>query len=299
MSRYRRRLAVCCVALLAVGILSLALLNARADSDVLVVGCKNFTESRLLAALMARTIRDSTGLPVEVRELGSTTLCFDALRTRAIHIYPEYTGTLLVEILRGPSVTDPGRALDEARRRASQQFQMEVLEPFGFNNTYVLAMRGDRARQLEVQTLSDLTRHPELQAGFTSEFLQRSDGYPGLAAHYGLRFRRSPVDLAPGHMYGAVRGGQVDLISAFSTDFRLDLFGLTALEDDRGFFPAYQAVPLVRRATLERYPALKPALARLKGRIDDQAMRELNRQADQHRDPVNLVAARFLQRLTP
>ncbi|HAT09392.1 MAG TPA: glycine/betaine ABC transporter substrate-binding protein [Planctomycetes bacterium] len=278
--------------ILAVG--ALWMLTRPAD---LVIGCKNFTESRLLAEIMVQAAERQAGIRVQRLELGSTGLCWDALAKDAIHAYPEYTGTLLTDILKQPPVADPFAALVQVRAGLGNRPDLVLGRPFGLNDTYVLAMRDDEARRLGVTCISDLTRHPTLVAGFTSEFNQRPDGWPGLAKHYGLRLERPPVDLSPGHMYQAVRDGQVAVISAFSTDARLRQFGLTALGDDRRFFPAYEAVPIMRQDRLSRYPAVATAWAELAGRINDATMMGLNQRVDLNGERVATVAASFLDSL--
>jgi osmoprotectant transport system permease protein len=282
------------VLLLSVG--ALWLLARPAD---LVIGSKNFTESRVLAEIMAQAAERRTGLRVERRELGSTGLCWDALGQDAIHAYPEYTGTLLTDILRQPSVADPLAALELVRTGLADRPDLLLGKPFGLNDTYVLAMRRDEAKRLGVTRISDLARHPDLVAGFTSEFNQRPDGWPGLAKRYGLKLDRPPVDLSPGHMYQAVRDGQVAVISAFSTDARLHQFALAALVDDRRFFPAYEALPVMRRDCAERHPAVSLAWAELAGQIDDATMMELNQRVDLGGEAIARVAASFLDRLKP
>lgn len=293
MSTSPTRWALVALGLLTVAALCLVGLQRLEQRSNLVIGSKNFTESRLLAALMAEAVEGQSGLTVQVRELGSTTLCFEALRTGAIDLYPEYTGTLLVDILQQPAIAAPGPALQAARELAASRYPMSVLDPFGFNNTYVLVMDSAEAARKGIRDISDLNGHPELRAGFTSEFNQRPDGYPGLARHYGLRFQSPPVDLAPGHMLAALARGQVQLASAFSTDYRIRQFNLAELRDDKLFFPDYQAVPLVRQEALERFPALLPALQRLGGCLDDPTMRELNRRVEQDGTPVGQVAQEF------
>lgn len=279
---------------LALGVVSLLLLSRSAD---LVIGSKNFTESRLLAEIMAQAAERRAGIRVERRELGSTGLCWDALGKGAIHAYPEYTGTLLTDILKQPPVADPRIALDQVKAGLGQRPDLVLGKPFGLNDTYVLAMRQDEAKRLNVTRISELAQHPDLVAGFTSEFNQRPDGWPGLAKHYGLKLDRPPVDLSPGHMYQAVRDGQVTVISAFSTDARLPQFKLIALVDDRLFFPAYEALPVMRLDRITMYPAVAEVWASLAGRIDDATMTSLNQRVDLDGVPVAQVAAYFLDNL--
>lgn len=280
----------------AVAAVSLAALEGVQPRTQLVIGCKNFTESRFLAHLLARAIEERSGLECQVRELASTSLCYDALQAGAIHLYPEYTGTLLVEVWRQPSLSDPRATLSRVVELA-ESHELAAVSPFGFDNTYVMAVRSELAERLKLGKVSQLTGHPDLLAGFPSEFNERPDGYPGLIRHYGLELRRPPVDLAPGHMYAAAARGQVDLISAFSTDARIEQFQLTLLEDDRGFFPSYQALTLIRQETLARWPQLRPILASLAGRLDEATMRSINGRIDQGGVPVRQAAEDFFRQL--
>lgn len=294
----KRLIGAGCIAAAILLVAGVALWWLARPADV-IIGSKNFTESRLLAEIMAQAVERRTGLRVERRELGSTGLCWDALGKGAIHAYPEYTGTLLSDILKLSPIADPLLALEQVRTGLSSEPDIVLGRPFGLNDTYVLAMRQDEALRLGVTRISDLAKHPSLIAGFTSEFNQRPDGWPGLAKHYGVRLDAPPVDLSPGHMYQAVRDGQVGVISAFSTDARLRQFSLTALIDDRRFFPAYEALPVMNREQVVRYPAIAAALDDLAGRIDDAVMTGLNQRVDLEGQAVAAVAARFLDGLAP
>ncbi|MEK7415548.1 MAG: glycine betaine ABC transporter substrate-binding protein [Planctomycetota bacterium] len=286
--------AVIVVVVMALSIGTLVIMGRSAD---LVIGSKNFTESRLLAEIMAQLAERCTGIDVVRRELGSTGLCWDALGKGAIHAYPEYSGTLLTDILKQPPVADPRVALERVKSHLGIRPDLLLGHPFGLNDTYVLAMRADEAKRLHIAHISDLAQHADLIVGFTSEFNQRPDGWPGLAQHYGLHVDRPPVDLSPGHMYQAVRDGQVAVISAFSTDARLRQFALIALIDDRHFFPAYEALPVMRQDVLTKFPEVAKAWAELAGRIDDATMTELNQRVDGGGESVAHVAASFLDHL--
>lgn len=275
-----------------VALVSLGTLKAVQPTSQLAIGCKNFTESRFLANLLATAIRERSGLQCRVRELASTSLCYDALQAGAIDLYPEYTGTMLVEIYKQPSLSDPKETFERAGTLA-QEHQLVIGNAFGFNNTYVMATNQQTAARLHLEKVSQLAQHPELTAGFPSEFMQRPDGYPGLEKTYGLHFSRPPVDLAPGHMYAAVARGQVDIISAYSTDGRIDQFQLVTLEDDRHFFPSYEAVTLLREQTVQSYPQLEPILGSLEGCLDEQVMRKINADIDLHAVPVRQAAETF------
>jgi osmoprotectant transport system permease protein len=279
------------VAMLA-AVSAIMLLSHRAARRDIVIGAKNFTESRVLMEVMAQAIERGCHVEVARQELGSTALCFDALRAGELSAYPEYSGTLGRELLSLPASAD-----DDAIARGAARLGLLVLPALGLNDTYVLAMRQDRARSLGLATLSGLASHHDLTCGFTSEFIQREDGLPGLAKVYGLAFAKPPVDLAPSHQYPAVRDGMVDVISAFSTDARLRRFELVALRDDRSAFPAYRAMPLVNALFAQRHPEAVAALRTLAGAIDDETMRKLNAQVDLEGASPRQVASSFLDQL--
>jgi osmoprotectant transport system substrate-binding protein len=261
----------------------------------ITIGSKADTEGVLLAEIMATLIETRAGLGV-VRKtaLGGTNICFEALRAGEIDLYPEYTGTALVAILDRPVVNDAERAYQIVREELARKEELILLPPLSFNNTYALAMSEESAAALGVRRISELARHPELRLGFTAEFLGRKDGWPGLRERYLLSFRDEPRSMEAGLMYGAVAGGEVDVIGAYATDGRIDKFGLRVLEDDRHFFPPYQAAPLVRRAVLARLPALSSALSPLAGKLSDAEMRRLNAQVDVERRRRADVAREFV-----
>jgi len=172
-----------------------------------------------------------------------------------------------------------------------------MLEPFAFNNTYALAMARPKAQALGVRKISDLARHPELSAGFTAEFAARQDGWPGLRERYHLDFRSAPRTLEAGLMYRAAQQSEVDVISAYATDGRIEKFDLLVLEDDQHFFPPYQAAPLIRRSTLTEHPAVGRALEPLAGRLTDDEMRRLNAAVDVDRQRPEDVAEKYVAEL--
>ena len=242
------------------------------------VGSKNFPESRLLGEMMAQLIEARTGLEVEHRSgLGGTLICFEALKRGEIDLYPEYTGTAWAALLKETeTVVDPMRAYFHVQSECRRRFDLEWLAPFGLNDTYALAMSADKARELGVETISDLVPLAgQLSAGFSFEFLERADGYPGLARHYGLSFERA-LSLEHGLAYEAVREGSIDLLDAYSTDAKLLRFGLKVLEDDRHFFPPYHAAPLMNGSSFRARPEVARALEELAFRIDDARMIRLN-----------------------
>jgi len=259
----------------------------------IVVGSKNFTEQAVLGEILAQHIEKKTGLPVERRfYLAGSYICHQALLADRIDIYPEYTGTALTAILKekpsGLSAEVYQRVKEDYRRR----FSVEVTEPLGFNNSFALVIRSDDAQRLKLRTISDLARvAPQWRMGVGYEFLERPDGFAGLAKTYGLHFAESPRVMDLGLLYRALGEKQVDVVVGSGTDGLIQARGLVVLEDDKHYFPPYDAVPLVRHQALASYPALRDALAELGGKINEEDMRRLNYAVDgEHRDLKTLVA---------
>lgn len=257
-----------------------------------VVGAKNFTEQVILGELLAQQIEAEAHLPVERRfYLAGSYICNQALVAGRIDAYVEYTGTALTAILKQPLDRDPQRVLATVRRLYQQKDQVTVEPPLGFQNTFAMVIRGAEARRLHLTTLSQAARYtPEWRLGVGYEFEQRPDGLPGLEKAYGLQFAGPPRVMDLGLLYRALNDHQVDMIAANSTDGQIPEFGLTVLEDDRHYFPPYQAVPLVRDAALRRWPGIGAALQSLSGTVDAGAMQAMNEAVDaQHRDPAEVV----------
>ena len=260
------------------------------------IGSKNFTEQLILGELMAQIIEAHTDLSVERRfNLGGTMICHEALVAGEIDGYAEYTGTGLVTVLKRPVESDADKVLSTVRLEYRRRFHVEWLEPFGFNNTYALTVRKSDAGKNGWTTISDLrTSADSLRAGFTAEFSERADGYPGVRKAYGFGFA-SVQDLEPSLMYQAVAKGEVDVVSAFTTDGRIAAYDLQPLTDDRRFFPPYFAAPVLRSKFLEAYPEVRRVLSRLAGVLDNDAMQKLNHEVDgKGRQPED-VAREFLK----
>ena len=256
-------------------------------ADVIVVGSKNFTEQRILGELLAQTV-ESVGLRAERKlDLGGTFVCDAAIRAGQIDMYVEYTGTALAAILKEkPEGMDRAQVLARAREAYAKD-GLVWTAPLGFDNTFALVVRRDAE---EVRTISDLAKHPgEWRAGFGYEFKERADGYPGLARTYGLEFTEIRImDL--GLLYRALVDQQVDVVAGNATDGQIESLKLKVLVDDRGYFPPYEAAPVVRGVVLERYPKLAAALEGLGGRISVQGMRRKNYEVDgKHRAPRDVV----------
>lgn len=255
-----------------------------APRATIAVGSKSFPESRLLGEMFAQLLEDRGYVVERKLWLGGTKICFDALKEGGIGVYPEYTGTLEQAILG----LDRRATLELLREKLSAQ-GLEILSPLGFNNTYALALPEPKAAALGVRSISDLAGRPELRLGLSHEFLNRNDGWPGLKAFYGLP--QTPVGLEHGLAYQAIAEGSIDVTDAYSTDGKLVRHRLSLLRDDRGFFPAYLAVPLVR-AGLES--GAKRAIDLLAGRLDESRMSALNAAVEVDREDFAPVAQRFL-----
>lgn len=267
-------------------------------SDTIVVGSKNFMESRLLAEMFAQLIESRTNLPVKRRlGLAGTQVCFEALKTGGIDLYPEYTGTGLVTLLGEPPMSDRVAVLNRVRTEFLQRWNIWWLAPLGFDNSYALALRRDRAQALNLRTISDLVSlAPTLKAGFGYEFIERPDGLPGLQQKYGLRFK-AVVGMQQTLKYQATANGDVDLLDVYTTDGRLSVYDFLVLEDDRHFFPPYDATALVRGEILERHPELAPVLSLLTNALTPERMRIWNLRVQEQGQSVPQVAREMLQDL--
>ncbi|MGE0040597.1 MAG: glycine betaine ABC transporter substrate-binding protein [Vicinamibacterales bacterium] len=270
--------------------------TAQEPAGTVVIGSKNFTESRILGEMMAILIEANTGLTVEHRSgLGGTLVCFTALERGEIDLYPEYTGTGWSIILKEPEkIADRLRAFLYVQNAFRERYDIEWLSPFGLNNSYALAMRESRAEALGVTTISDLIPHAsELSAGFSIEFMNREDGWPGLGPFYGLDLGEVR-SLEHGLAYEAINAGSIDLVDAYTTDGKLLRYPLRVLEDDKGFFPPYNAAPIVRGDTLRRHPELRELLNRLAFRIPNTRMIALNYAVEEDGRGFRDVARDFL-----
>lgn len=257
-----------------------------------VIGAKNFTEQVVLGELLAQHIEAKTGLKVERRfYLAGSYICHQALISGRIDAYVEYTGTALTAILKQPINRDPGEVLDRVRNLYQQRFQIQVTEPLGFENTFAMVVRGDDAQRLHLNTLSEAAQYaPQWRLGVGYEFEERPDGLPGLSTAYGLHFNGQPRTMDLGLLYRALNAHQVDMIAGNSTDGPIAAFGLKVLSDDKHYFPPYQAVPLVREDALQRWPAMRGALADLQGKVSADDMCAMNEAVDgEHRDPADVV----------
>jgi osmoprotectant transport system substrate-binding protein len=265
--------------------------------DTIVVGSKNFPEQALLGEIMAQHLEARTHLHVERRfYLAGSFICQQAMLAGRIDTYVEYTGTALTAILHDPIESDPSTVFERVQREYKQRFDFDVLPSLGFNNTFALVIRGEDARRLHLKTISDAVPYArDWRAGFGYEFMERPDGYPGLEKVYGLRFAGPPKILDLGLLYRALLDKEVDLVAGNSTDGLIAARGLVILEDDKHYFPPYEAVPVVREDTLERYPEVRPAIAELAGKISDEEMRKMNYEVAGEGRDIEDVAREFLR----
>lgn len=271
--------------------------GAAAEPLRIIVGAKNFTEGAVLGELLAQVLELRLGAQVDRRfNLAGTQVAFDALRSGGIDLYAEYTGTGLRDVLGDASdVAGPADAFARVSRAFAERYDLVWLAPFGFNNTYVLVMRRMQAAELQVASISELAGHA-VRYGMSHEFLERRDGMPALRDAYHLNVG-SLVGMEHDLAYRALMEGAIDVADGYSTDAKIVTQNLSVLRDDRGFFPPYEAAPLVRTELLRRIPTLQGALALLAGRIDDAAMRQMNHQVEGERRSPADVAAGFLARL--
>lgn len=270
--------------------------NASVNATRVVVGSKDFTESAILAEIVAQML-EARGVTVERNyELGGN-LPHDAMLAGRLDIYPEYTGTSYTAILHHPPITDPRAVYDQVKTEYAQKFGVAVSEPLGFENTFAILIRGADARRLKLKNISQAAPHtPNWRAGFGQDFMSRADGYPGFSKAYGLKFAEQPREMDLSLTYIALSSGQVDLIAGNSTEGRIAALDLFQLEDDRRYFPPYEAVYLVRQGTFDRVAALREVLAKLTRAISTEEMRQMNYEVDANKRSQADVVREWLKR---
>jgi len=272
-----------------VGVLS----SAALAQQPVRVGSKNFTEQVVLGEIVAQSL-EKAGLKVERKfDLGGTFLCHQALVSGELDLYPEYTGTALLAILKEKPESDPAKVYTRVANEYVRRWNLVWAPPLGFENTFALVMRGDDARRVGIARISDLAGHPDLKLGFGYEFVERADGFAGLSAAYGLRFAARPAEMDLGLLYPALEQGKVDVVAGNSTDGLIAAMRLAVLEDDRRYFPPYQAAFVVRGAAWKD-PRVRRALEGLSRAISADAMRSMNAAVDRDGKRPEAVAAEFL-----
>ena len=272
-------------------LLAVLALPAQAQ-EPLRIGSKRFTESYILAHVLADAAAPALPSPPQVREgLGNTAIVYEALRSGSIDLYPEYAGTVSLEILKS---TKP-LSLEEMNRQLAP-LGLGAAVPLGFNDGYALAMRVAGAKQLGIRSISDLAKHPELKLGLSNEFIGRADGWPGLAKAYGLPQKPAGIDHGIG--YEAIAAKQIDVMDIYTTDAKIDHLGLAVLDDDKRYFPRYDALVLYRLEVPRKFPQAWQALEKLEGRIDERAMIAMNAKAELQGQKFDAIAREFLSGTT-
>ena len=264
----------------------------KAPERKITIGSKFFTEQVILAELLAQHIEARTGIAVERKtNLGGTLLVHKALLAGELDLYVEYTGTALTSVLNETPSTDSSAVYARVKSLYAERFLLEVTEPLGFENTFAMVIRGDDAQRFHLRTMSDLLpTAPKWRVGVGYEFLERPDGFRGWSERYGLHFAEKPRVMDLGLIYRALVDHQVDIVAGNSTDGLIESLGLVALQDDKHYFPPYDAVPIIRQSTLARFPQLRGALAELAGKISAPDIRRLNYAVEgQLQDPAEVV----------
>ncbi|WP_277587031.1 glycine betaine ABC transporter substrate-binding protein [Psychrobacillus antarcticus] len=264
------------------------------EEDALIIGSRNNTESIILSNLMGQLIEEKTGINVIYKEnLGGSNVVWTAMLNDKIDVIPDYTGTIVINYYQETT----GNA-DETLAKTKELVSADgitALESFGFNNTYTLALDEAEAESLGVKTFSDFAKvSDDFILGAVFEFIDRPDGLPGFQKEYNLQFK-DVKGMDHGIMYRSINAKEVDVINSYTTDGQLQMYDLRVLEDDKGYFPPYHALPLVRTEILEQYPEIGEALLELAGKIDESAMQEMNAKVDNEGQMVELVAKEFLQ----
>ena len=261
------------------------------------IGSKNFSEQVILGEIAAQGL-EARGLRVDRRpNLGGTFVCHQALIAGELDLYPEYTGTAFTAILKRRPISDPQAVREAVAAEYRKQWNLVWGPPLGFENTFALVMRGEDARRLGIRKISDLAAHAaSIRPGFGYEFLEREDGFPGLVKTYGLAFAGRPVQMDLGLLYPALESRKVDLVAGNSTDGLIDAIGGVVLEDDRRYFPPYEAAFVLRGEVWNR-PVVRAFFESLAGRLDAATMRRLNAAADKDKRRPEDIAKEFLATL--
>ncbi len=278
-------------ALLAGSAVLLAAGCSKLEPDI-VIGSKNFTEQLILGELFAQVLESACRVPVQRRfYLAGTYICQQAILAGRIDAYPEYTGTALAAVLKQNASGTADQVYEKVKREYREKYGLDVMPPLGFNNSFAMVMRGDDTRNQGVSKLSQLANiAPKMRLGVGYEFLERQDGYQGLVRAYDLKFAQTPRTMDLGLLYRALQNHSVDIVAGSNTDGLIAALGLVVLEDDRHYFPPYDAVPIVRPDLLISFPAAKQAFDRLAGRISVEDMRAMNYAVDgQHQDAAAVV----------
>jgi len=283
------------------GSLALLAVGCRSATQDIVVGSKNFTEQLILGELFAQVLKRTCRVPVDRRfYLVGTYICQQDILAGRIDVYPEYTGTALAAVLKQKASGGAAQVYEQVKREYRERFDLDVMSPLGFNNSFAMLMRGEDARRLGLSRLSQLAPHaPQMRLGVGYEFLERQDGYQGLVRTYDLKFAGAPRVMDLGLLYRSLQNHAVDIVAGSNTDGLIAALGLVVLEDDRHYFPPYDAVPIVRSKLLHRFSSARSAFHGLAGRITADDMRKMNYAVDGEKKDAAAVAREFLQQNLP
>jgi osmoprotectant transport system permease protein len=262
----------------------------------IIIGSKNFTEQVILGELLAQHIENHTKLKVDRRfNLGGTFIAHEAVKAGKIAGYVEYTGTSFTTILKEKPISDPESVYKKVKKYYDQKLKLAVMKPLGFENTFAMIIREEDAKKWQIKSLSEIGKYsPQMKAGFGYEFLEREDGYPGLSKTYNLKFANIK-QMELGLMYQALKEKQVDFIAANSTDGLIPVLNLVILEDDKKYFPPYQAIPIFNQEILQKYPKLTDTINQLGGKISTTEIQKMNYQVDNQSQPVEKVVSEWLK----
>ena len=271
--------------------------NYQKAPETIIIGSKNFTEQVILGELLAQHIENHTKLKVDRSfNLAGTFICHEAVKAGKIAGYVEYTGTAFTAILKEKPINNPETVYEKIKEYYDKNLKLTVMKPLGFENTFALIIRGEDAKKWQVKTLSDIAKYTsQMKAGFGYEFINRKDGYSGLAKTYNLKFAKSPQEMELGLMYKALVDKKVDIIAANSTDGLIPFLKLVILEDDKKYFPPYQAIPIFNQEILQKYPELTDTINQLGGKVSTTAIQKMNYQVDNQSQPVGKVVSEWLK----
>lgn len=270
--------------------------NSQQTPATITIGSKNFTEQVILGEILAQQIENHTNLEVDRKfNLGGTFIAHEAVKAGKIAGYVEYTGTAFTAVLKEKVITDPKIVYEKVKQAYQDKYNLIVMPSLGFENTFAMIIRGEDAKKWQVKNLSEIAKYsPQMQAGFGYEFLERADGFPGLSKTYGLKFANIK-QMELGLMYQALKEKQVDFIAASSTDGLIQVLNLVILEDDKKYFPPYEAVPVFNQEILEKYPELVETINKLAGKISTAEIQQMNYQVDNQSQPVEEVVREWLK----
>jgi osmoprotectant transport system substrate-binding protein len=281
---------------LSLGIASCNVTSVGSNGGDIVIASKGFTEQDILVELLAQQIEATSDLKVDRRRLQGTKLCHEAVVAGSIDAYIEYTGTALTTVLKKKVIDDPRKVYNSVKQGYEKQFNLEVTQPLGFENTYAVIVRGETAKKYNIKTISEAAKYvPNWDIGIGYEFAEREDGLPGLIKTYNLKFKGSPKSMDLGLIYRALTQGLVDVVVNNSTDGQIARLGLVILKDDKKYFPPYEAAPIVRKETLKKYPQLQKPLSQLDGILTADEMQELNYEVEGELRKIKEVVSEFRQ----